>query len=343
MADYGWISKGLHFLALGNRTIAEVALDLELTAFGKKLVDPASGRHIFVVGFARAGTTILTRALHSTGHFGSLTYKDMPFVLAPNCWSILSAFSSKEIIKKERIHGDGIYVNHTSPEAFDEVFWRICSGDDYIKAEKLEPYSANSSQIKKYQQYVGAILYRYGKTRYLSKNNNNILRIKSIVDAFPNAFLLVPFRCPLEQSTSLLNQHNRLLNLQENNSFIKHYMNWLGHHEFGSDHKPFNLTDKIEAHYNLGSIDYWLEQWILTYDFVLKCYQEFTARMILICYEQLCDDRLSTWDLLLTKLNVDTRCGRPDFRPGRTEAIQGANPGLLSTANDIYNDLIALS
>ena len=86
MADYSWTSKALHFLALRKPAIAEISLDIELAIFKNKISDVTMGRHVFVAGYARSGTTILTRALYNTGQFGSLTYRDMPFVLAPNCW-----------------------------------------------------------------------------------------------------------------------------------------------------------------------------------------------------------------------------------------------------------------
>ena len=86
MTDYGWMSKALHFLALGQPTLAEAALDIELATFEKKLSDVTTGHHVFVMGVPRAGTTILTRSLYDLGHFVSLTYRDMPFVLMPGIW-----------------------------------------------------------------------------------------------------------------------------------------------------------------------------------------------------------------------------------------------------------------
>ena len=88
MADYDLFSKGLHSLVLGQPIIAEVVMDIEFATFGRKSPDATLNHHVFVTGLARAGTTILTRSLYNTDQFGSLTYRDMPFVLAPNCWSI---------------------------------------------------------------------------------------------------------------------------------------------------------------------------------------------------------------------------------------------------------------
>ena len=37
--------------------------------------------HVFVMGLARSGTTVLLNALYESSEFASLSYKDMPFVL----------------------------------------------------------------------------------------------------------------------------------------------------------------------------------------------------------------------------------------------------------------------
>jgi len=342
MTDYNLLSKGLHFLALGQPMIAQAALDIEFATFGRKLSDVTTGHHVFVMGLARAGTTILTRSLHNTGQLGSLTYRDMPFVLAPNCWSKVSKVSSKTMDERERIHGDGIYVGYDSPEAFDEVFWRISAGGDYIKKFTLTPHRSDFDLIEKYRKYVAAILYRYGKNRYLSKNNNNILRIGSIVESFPNSFFLVPFRNPLQQSTSLLNQHLKLLELQQRDPFIERYMRWLGHHEFGKGHKSFNLTDKRGNYQDTQSIEYWLDHWLMTYSYLLDSYNEFNRHMIFICYERLCDNSQNIWESLLEQLGIENIQRQPEFRLGRSTTLNGIDHSQLVAAENVYNNLCSL-
>jgi hypothetical protein len=343
MADYNWFSKGLHFLSLGQPMIAEAALDIELSTFGRKLSDVTMGHHVFVTGFPRSGTTILTRHLYDLGQFGSLTYRDMPFVLAPNCWSKVSKVSSKTMADRERIHGDGIYVGYDSPEAFDEVFWRISVDEDYIKKGKLTPHSCDSDLIEKFRKYVAAILYRYGKKCYLSKNNNNILRIGSIVEAFPNSYIVVPFRKPLAQSVSLLNQHKNILDIQQQDPFIERYMSWLGHHEFGRGHKTFDLTEKKSSYQDTQSIEYWLDQWQMTYSYLLGCYSEFNRHIIFICYEELCDDSFKVWESLLWKIQINNIQGRPEFRLGQSIALDSVDHDQLVAAENTYNDLCSLS
>ena len=60
--------------------------------------------------------------------------------------------------------------------------------------------------MEKFIRYVGAVLVSdpEGRTRYLSKNNNNILRLPALARAFPQALILIPFRDPLTHAASLL-------------------------------------------------------------------------------------------------------------------------------------------
>ena len=106
MADYSALDRLLHRLALASPARAEMMHDIERGMFlGKAPTD--TGAHVFVTGLARAGTTILMREIHRTGQFGSLTYADMPFVLAPNLWARMSRRGHRPGQKAERAHGDG--------------------------------------------------------------------------------------------------------------------------------------------------------------------------------------------------------------------------------------------
>ena len=65
------------------------------------------------------------RSLYKTNQFASLTYRDMPFILSPNIWNKIAGNHIKSEPSKERIHQDNVKVNIDSPEALDEVFWRV--------------------------------------------------------------------------------------------------------------------------------------------------------------------------------------------------------------------------
>lgn len=260
MVEYSSIDKLLHRLALGSRVRAEVLHDMERSAFLKSAPSD-EGSHVFVSGLARAGTTILMREIHGSGEFGSLTYADMPFVLAPNLWNRLSAKGRRAGIRAERAHGDGIEVDFHSPEALDEVYWRVFSGSDYIHADRLVPHAPSDEQIEGYRDLIRLVLRRTGKSRYLSKNNNHLLRLASLATAFPDAVILIPIRDPLAHARSLLNQHKRFLG---SDAFTRDYMGWLAHHEFGATHRPF-AWDGARVTGDPLRLDYWLESWVATH------------------------------------------------------------------------------
>jgi hypothetical protein len=106
--DYSFGSRLLHQLALSSGFVAETALDIELSRYSKKCNFSHDQPHVFVAGLARAGTTLLMRILYETGNFCSLTYRDMPFVLAPNTWYELTGTNRREMVARERAHGDGV-------------------------------------------------------------------------------------------------------------------------------------------------------------------------------------------------------------------------------------------
>ena len=91
--------------------------------------------------------------------------------------------------------------------------------------------------------------------------------LSSLINSiFPNSIFLIPIREPLQHANSLLNQHLHFSQLQKEDDFIRRYMNYLGHNEFGLNHKPWNDPIHYQDH---GKIDYWLEQWFLFYkDFI---------------------------------------------------------------------------
>ena len=187
MNNYSWLEQKLHKFALSSQFMREVTFDFESTNL---LSSSVSENHVFITGLARAGTTILLNALYESNNFASLTYADMPFVLAPNLWSKIS-LKRGDTELKERAHGDGIKVSTESPEAFEEVFWKTFYDEEF---EELED---------KFRAYVGNILYKYKKERYLSKNNQNIKRVELISEIFTHSKILIPFREPIQHAYSL--------------------------------------------------------------------------------------------------------------------------------------------
>lgn len=326
-SGYSALDKTLHRLALGSPAVAEMTHDIERALYLKS-APPDEGRHVFVTGLARAGTTILMREIHRTGQFGSLTYADMPFVLAPNLWARLSSRGRSPGERTERAHGDGIEVDTQSPEALDEVYWRMFDGAAYIGPNGLTPHTPGDDIVDGYRDLIRLVLRRTGKRRYVSKNNNNILRLARLATAMPQAEFLVPLRDPLVHAASLLNQHVRF---SDNDAFTHDYMTWLGHHEFGSTHRPFLFGAPPEG--DPMTLDYWLRVWIAAYS-ALDSAEATAANICFVPYEALSADP-AVWRAVAARIGVETT-GAAELRTVTDKAAGGHDGALAASARLLH-------
>ncbi|MET0366077.1 MAG: sulfotransferase [Sphingobium sp.] len=336
--DYGLADRLLHRLALGSRSMLELSFDLDQRASGaaRSAAAVAEGAHVFVTGLARAGTTILLRHLHDSGCFRSLTYRDMPFPLAPNMWKRASARWRQRRDAQVRAHGDGIRVDADSPEALEEVFWRVQSGGDYLRSDGLRPHWPDGRVLDLFRGYVAAILASGapGQGRYLSKNNNNILRLPALQDSFPAAWFVMPFRHPATHALSLWQQHRHFCALQKRAPFVRSYMDWLVHHEFGLGHRPYLMQGAPAPGLTPDMPDYWLDMWIGVHRTLAA---QSHKRSLLVCYETLCTDPGVWWTL------VD-RLGLPEQRPAQFRLTEdarshGFDAERLAEAEALYAEL----
>ena len=300
MNDYTGLDQIFHRSALGSPLIAELSFDLERLIFSSP---PKTQGAIYVTGLARAGTTSLMRGLYDCGEFASLTYDDMPFVLAPNLWNIFSKIQRKTQAMKERPHADGIMVNFNSPEALEEVFWRVHCGEDYIQLNSLKVHEVDPETIKILRHYQDLICLKYQKNRYLAKNNNHILRLRSLAHRMPDTTFLVLFREPVEQAMSLFNQHRRFTG---SDTFTQQYMTWLVHHEFGATHRPLILPQSNQNCPDKNSEEFWISLWVDVYGYLENHLAETPQNVIPVSYERLCNQD-GYWEKLLEVLELPIR------------------------------------
>jgi len=308
MQNYSKIQKFLHNFVLSKKFINKSLFEIEKIIYLKN-IQIKDQTHIFITGLPRSGTTSLLNFLYSSNQYASLTYKSMPFVLSPNFSRL---FHKKNITKKERIHGDGITYDINSPEAFDEFFFS--TDNEFIKNELLN--------------YLQLISLSQNKTKYLSKNNLNYKRVDLIHSILPNSIFLIPIREPLQHSYSLLNQHLHFSQLQKEDDFIRRYMNYLGHNEFGLNHKPWNNPINYQDH---NKIDYWLEQWFLFYKNIYNKYQS-SKNCYFVLYEKLTSTNYIK--ALLEKINL-TECKNIDLYYFKNSNKKKIN---IDFSNSVYED-----
>ena len=279
MQNYSTIQRFLHDFVLSKKFINKSLFELEKIIYLKNN-DIKNQSHVFITGLPRSGTTSLLNFLYSSNDYASLTYKNMPFILSPHFSKL---FNKNNIPVTERLHADGITFDINSPEAFDEVFFN--NDEEFIKNELVN--------------YIRLILLSKNKNKYLSKNNLNYKRIDLIRSLLPNSVFLITIREPLQHSYSLLNQHLHFNQLQQENDFIRRYMNYLGHNEFGLNHKAWNNPTRFN---NSKDINYWLEQWSLFYQNILKNYQTYN-NCFFITYEELINSNYVK--LLVEKIDLN--------------------------------------
>ena len=103
--NYSFVDRALHYFAFGAPFVQKVLCELENDLFKRELEEVVSSNEVFVTGMPRAGTTLVLELLYGTGEFETLTYRDMPFILAPLLWDKISGPLRKAGEKVERAHG----------------------------------------------------------------------------------------------------------------------------------------------------------------------------------------------------------------------------------------------
>jgi len=336
---YSASSKLLHHIALDHFNISRNLFALEKKLYVSKIrsINPD---YVIVSGLARSGTTALTNLLYQHGNFSSLSYENMPFLMNPVTWKKIYRPRTKQ--KLERTHGDRIMVNHKSIEAFEEYFFKVHLRDAFITEAALQEHELNPNIYHQYLCYIHLIKKR--DAYYLAKNNNLILRYRSLRKFNPYFKALFMFREPIEHATSLWTQHQNFIQQQNDDPFILTYMNWLCHHEFGLNHKPFYLSNQhFHASYAISSVNYWIEIWIYYYQELLKIVQEETGnKMFLIHYEDLLNSPRSLLTSVGKALEIPfSNEPIPVFTSG-SKTYSDLDTSLLEKAKIIYEKLMKL-
>ena len=332
MAGYSATDKFLHRFYLSNYGISKATLEMDEIINGAKAKNLDIQQYVFVTGLARSGTTAVMRKIFQTGEYASLQYSNMPFILSPNLWK-----RSSKIESHERAHKDGILIDGNSPEEFDEYFWKAFLKDDYIKDGGLEINKIDERILEKYLNYINLICLAKNKTNYVSKNNNNILRLETL-RKIKKSRLIFLFRHPISHAASLLKLHKSFSEEQLQDSFVLDYFNFLGHHEFGLNHKPFLLTPELESlrsQFVQGELNYWLAIWLNYYNYLLENYQ---SDDVLICFEDLISEPDATYSKLAVSLGIDSLEKSEKHSP-TTYSTPNCDSSLLAKCNVVYEAL----
>lgn len=351
---YGGLGRLLHRIAF-DRRFGGMAIQKSLAEIDGGLLDRRNGAAgagrapVFVTALPRAGTTLLLNLLARVPEFATHTYRDMPFVLAPQLWGRLSGRFRKAAQESERAHGDGVMVGYDSPEAFEEVLWMTFWRDRY-RTDRILPWAATDRDAEFeafFSRHMRAVIAaraaeRPGRepARYLSKNNANIARLALLPAIFPDCRIVVPLREPRSHCRSLLRQHLRFLKMHAGDPFSRRYMGWIGHFEFGANLRPIEFP---AAHGGAPTgdpqcIDFWFDYWIRAQSAILAA----DDAAIRLDYAALCADPRGSLRALARALSIADPdalvAGADTVRspPGSDADDETGDPVLLRRAEELY-------
>jgi len=331
--SYSELSKLLHRMILDNYNVAKKLFQIESKRISKKgiVIKP---EFVIITGLARAGTTSLMTELSKLPEFVSLNYANMPFLTSPNFWQKI--YKPKKDKLRERSHKDGIMMGFNSTEALEEYFFKMLANDEFIHEDYLKEYKLSSDDLENYLIYQRNIRGDNDKY-YLAKNNNFLLRYKSLRSYNDQFIVFILYREPLSHAASLMEKHREYIKLQTEDPFVLEYMNWLGHHEFGLNQKQFlfNESDKIQDG-DRNTLDYWLMIWINYYSFALEIEHPNT---VFINYEDYCTKPKQVISVVLNKIGLSASL--PEFSAfiNNRKPDSDYSDNLLNNATDIYRKL----
>lgn len=347
--SYTALDRAMHNLAFGSRKLNKVLLKIEDAFFSRQWAPVQVIKPIFITSLPRSGTTVLLEAFHKLPCVATHAYSDMPFIMVPFLWArVTGSFRIKDRFV-ERAHGDGIAVSVDSPEAFEEVLWIQFFSHKYRDNQICLWKKADQRFTRFFREHVRKIIslrapINIDNARYVSKNNCNIARVPAVKESFPDSYILIPVREPLEQAVSLLRQHKNFSEKQEEDYFVEKYMADIGHFEFGNNHAPirFEGFDELTSGLRPDSLDYWLAYWIAAFRHLISL-----EGVTFLSYEAIISSGVDGFKKLCCHLSLDAR--EQEFieayavfrESSQSKGYDGeVRKDLLDVASILYQDLL---
>ena len=352
---YSFVERMLHRVAFASPAVQIGAADMEKAVYGSRLRHIPVERPIFITSLPRAGTTLILELLTGLPGLATHLYRDMPFVMAPLLWEGLSRRFRKPAQLIERAHGDGMKVSYDSPEAFEEVLWRAFWPKKF-KRDRIALW-AEQEDAGEFLEFFVSHMQRIiavrsdgpaERRRYVSKNNANVARLRFLKRLFRDSLIVIPFRNPVAQAASLLQQHGRFLTRHRDDAFARRYMDDIGHLEFGALHRPidFEGIDEMRTRYHADSMDYWTAYWFHGFRHIVG-YQD---RVIFVSYERLCEQGSPAVRVLADRLGIrhedSHNTAMSEFWKPRSYSeahVAIENKDLLEATQRLHGQLLKLS
>ena len=352
-SSYSQLDRTLHHLAFKTYTAQLAIADIEDTIFSQQLANCPIDRPVFITALPRAGTTLLLELCANLPEFNAHCYRDMPFVLIPCFWNRFSKAFQQNMVSQERAHGDGMKISPDSPEALEEIVWKTFWQNHYQQDRIVTWEFEENEEFNEFfcSHLRKIILLRHNSNspaRYISKNNANIARLKTLKKLLPNSITIVPFRHPLDHANSLLQQHLNFLKIHQADPFAAEYMQAIGHYDFGENLRPIDFNNWLDNRNTKDalSLSFWLEYWLASYQYLLN---ETASISYFFNYEALCNnpqDGLKSLGRAIASANPDTLISSATgIHQLKSKEIDTSNipASLLREVNLVHNRLTEIS
>jgi hypothetical protein len=113
-------------------------------------------------------------------------------------------------------------------------------------------------------------------------------------------------------------------------------MKWLGHFEFGANHKAFNFADSTNP-YPIEQLNYWLQTWLDVYSHILVSTPEFVHA---IGYEAACAAPEQLCSKLEAVLGVEPQQWQYSrLSVAQPHIVNGFDEGLLKRCESVHSEL----
>jgi len=275
-------------------------------------------RPIYITGLARAGTTITLEMLSQHSDLASHQYKHLLMPYLPH-WISMFIRRLKIYTKPfERIHMDGIFITHESPEAVEEIFWQKYFNNlhDENVSNILNKSTSNPKFENFYQNHIRKLLIDQNRPRYVAKNNYHVSRFEYLLKIFPKAKFLLIIRNPVNQIASLIKQTKLFMNIECKAPLLQDWFRLIGHYEFGHHQVCINL-DNTELIHKIRKlwrnkktcVKGWAYYWRSIYDYVadnLKINKIFREATLVVDYDDLCESPAKIIDHILEHTELST-------------------------------------
>jgi len=339
---YSKLDRMLHHLAFSSINIQKSLAHIEDHIYAKALANVGIDRPVFITSLPRSGTTLLLEILGSLDVFSAHTYRQMPFILLPLLWDKISRHFRTSDIAHERAHGDGMTYSLDSVEGFEEILWHAFWPEKYQTDRINLWYEHDQDSDQEFDLFMRnhirkiLTLRSHGMpthNRYVSKNNANISRIALIARMFPDAFILVPFRNPVDHIASMLRQHKHFNQIHAEDAFTQSYMKDIGHFDFGANFRPINFSGWL-GQKDMASpctANFWIQYWCAAFNHLLSNRVE---NLFFVSYENCC---AKPFDALR---NIGSTIGIDGLDTLIAQAHRFRDPVVYNTGLDVDHALV---